>query len=664
MININPDPAFIIETENNVRVAKLTDSFKNLLNTCQNPKIIMVIGKSREGKSTLLNQLLKDKRNDLGTPRINVPFNARGGEDPYTRNFQFAGPISSRTFCELNNINPHQPPFYDLFFIDSEGTGNIAELSDNLLHGLFLLESITSSLLFVSKGTVENENIRYILRYLQTYKFFSNRNTIEPTLFMIARDVGLPDYDGDLNRLNSLRKNQDQAKKNLLIRAFNERSLLIKRDKLHYFAEMPFDQLDLFWSTIKDIASKIIEVCTTTGVESANTIIENFNRINNVVSEYSDILDPNKPFEDIIKVIFEKELENIKRRLSAQVIQDIRNEIENAPFNQLVTMSFEEYNQRKQNEFANAMERNTNECFTEIIAIVPDVYEHKKGEVLQAIEREVFTLKEQSKERVNGILTGMINDKQRETETQIKESLNRDINGLTVTQLQEISVNDETINAYVQNKINEAKRVFALNAEAAYNSLSTLEQTINHYNIQQSILCLNIETYTKNKLNEKIRNTPPWPTTKEELMRSLGQNIRELGVFTLYYNKTTPYSVQYRYGRFVIPGASVSKTLYKNGSYDSSSSIDHWFDPDTKQFMISDSTVYTKSWTNTKYFLWFEWSKDHLSEDTKFELVLPGFWYIKSYNGSANISCSSNHMTWRGNGGVYNIVLAPRSLMN
>ena len=118
------------------------------------------------------------------------------------------------------------------------------------------------------------------------------------------------------------------------------------------------------------------------------------------------------------------------------------------------------------------------------------------------------------------------------------------------------------------------------------------------------------------------------------------------------------------YGRFVIPGARVSKELYKNGSYDSSSSIDHWFDPDTKQFMISDSTVYTKRWTNTNKFLWFELSKDYFSEKTKIELVLPDFWYIKSYNGSANIWHGGDRMTWEGDGGVYNILLAPRSLMN
>lgn len=673
MLNINPEPACIIQTiENGKKTAILSDSFKQLFSSCKNPQIIMAIGKSREGKSTLLNQLLKDKRIEYGTPRLNFPFQARGGEEPKTRDFQFVGPISSQDFCAINNIPCPSNPI-DLFFIDSEGTGNISEFSDSLLHGLFTIESITSSLLFVSKGTIEQENLRYIFRYLQTYNFFSNTHTCEPNLFMIARDVGLINYDEQLSKLNLLRKEQDQQKKLKLFELLNKTSLIIHKEKLHYFAEMPFDQEDLFWLTIEDIAKKIIEISSKQSIESPDTILENFNRVNKIVSEYSDILNPNKPLEDIMKIIFEKELERIIISLSENVINEIQNEIENTSLNELVNMSFEEYNQRKQNEIVKILEKKVNECFSEIINIVPDVYKHKTGELLQSIERKVNSLKEQTEKNVNETLVNMINEQAIQTEQEMYENINKEIKEFNIQELRKIALNDDTFTQYVKSKIEETKNVFENNIEIAFNTLSTLPKTINQYNNQQKILCLNIENYTIKILDERILKSPPWPTNKEELIKCIGKPLENGTTYSLYYNKDTPYKVEYRNNKFIIPNATVTKRYRKEQlqcwkgtrlDADNTNPTEYWFDPRTKYLELSDASVIHREWKEGGHrSLFVTRSPRPQLERTWIRISLPEFWYIESYIASASVSINEqrNDMTWCGNGCVTNVFLIPRS---
>ena len=71
---------------NEKEIASFTESFKNNLTNAINPKIFIVVGRTREGKSTLLNHLLLDKNLDLpNNLRLSKPFKARGGEEATTK---------------------------------------------------------------------------------------------------------------------------------------------------------------------------------------------------------------------------------------------------------------------------------------------------------------------------------------------------------------------------------------------------------------------------------------------------------------------------------------------------------------------------------------------------------------------------------------------------
>ncbi len=115
--------AVIIDNER--RRGKLTTDFIGDLRAANNPKIILVVGKTREGKSTLLNHILSNKSNNP-LLRPSSPFLANAGENAITGEFQYYGPIKCSELARLNLFHHlNFPKDNDLFLIDSEGTGNL-----------------------------------------------------------------------------------------------------------------------------------------------------------------------------------------------------------------------------------------------------------------------------------------------------------------------------------------------------------------------------------------------------------------------------------------------------------------------------------------------------------------------------------------------------------
>jgi len=209
--------ALIFQIQNGKEIAEFTDEFKNCLKNAVNPKIFITVGKTREGKSSLLNHILLDKSKNLPKNlRLSSPFKAKGGEYSTTKEFLFYGPIKASEFCRRNILEFNGEDF-DCFFIDTEGSGNLYQMSKNLYHGIFSLESITTCILFVSKGIIDQEGLLYISRHIQASKLFNSslKNNF-PGLSIIERDVGLENYDIPEKLKEEERKNQDNLKLNEL----------------------------------------------------------------------------------------------------------------------------------------------------------------------------------------------------------------------------------------------------------------------------------------------------------------------------------------------------------------------------------------------------------------------------------------------------------------
>ena len=168
------NPSLEFQTVNGKEISLFTQNFKNILINSVNPKLFIVVGRTREGKSTLLNHLLLDRTLNLPENlRLSRPFKARGGEESTTKEFLFYGPMKMSEFSRRNKLEFNGEDS-DCFFIDTEGTGNLYQMSKNLFHGIFALESVSTCILFLSKGIIDQETILYISRHIQTSKLFNS----------------------------------------------------------------------------------------------------------------------------------------------------------------------------------------------------------------------------------------------------------------------------------------------------------------------------------------------------------------------------------------------------------------------------------------------------------------------------------------------------------
>lgn len=270
------------KNEKGKEISAFTDQFMNSLINAVYPKIIIVVGKSREGKSTLMNHVLCDKSSKLPESlRISYPFKAQGGENATTKEFLYYGPIKTSEFCRRNNIEfKEKDKDCDLFFIDTEGTGNLYQMSKNLYHGIFSLESITTCILFVSKGIIDTEGLLYISRHIQTSKLFNSTSDNNfPGLAIIGRDIGLDNYEDPFEEQEKKRINQDKEKLNELKKRLIEKTGINFSDlNLKYIAEPPFDMPKLFCNSIKDLCKFIIDNSSAQDKKKPEEIINKFNQ--------------------------------------------------------------------------------------------------------------------------------------------------------------------------------------------------------------------------------------------------------------------------------------------------------------------------------------------------------------------------------------------------
>ena len=68
-------------------------------------------------------------------------------------------------FCRRNKLE-YKVESHCSFFIDREGSGNFYEMSKNLYHGIFALESVSNCILYISKSIIEQDAVLSISRHI------------------------------------------------------------------------------------------------------------------------------------------------------------------------------------------------------------------------------------------------------------------------------------------------------------------------------------------------------------------------------------------------------------------------------------------------------------------------------------------------------------------
>ena len=637
---------------NGIEQSSFTEEFTKALQNSKNPKIFIVIGKTREGKSTLLNHILFDKSLNIPNLRISYPFKAQGGEDGITKEFLYYGPIPGREISRRNKIK-YTGDDCDCFFIDTEGTGNLYQMSKFLYHGIFSLESIATSILFVSKGTVEQEGILYISRHLQTSKLFnSNLKNNFPGLAIISRDVGIKNYDIPFDQQNIDRIYQDNEKLNELKKRLNKTTKIsYNDDNLKYIAEPPLDMPILFLNSIQDLWKFLIKNAQNQLSKTPNQIINKFISHEKIIQKYPILLDTNVPMEETFNNIFSIELQEASKKIIEKNSVLIIKEIENFTLLKLSELIPSNYENTILNEIEKKFQNETNIRYDGMKEIIPIKY---NLELLYLKDQFKLLIQNKINEKMiyfENQMKSMIEKAENNSEKIIKELILKKINELTSQQLREIN-----IDSYVNNNIQEEIKIFDKEANKLFQNLKNIPQTKDFYKAKiQSIENL-IKMYRREELIKKYNSHPPWPKNINELLKE--QNIKNLipeKNYTLYLNKKPYIIIARKDGKITLPNIKAFENYryeelpcwrHKNGYLYASknTNIDYWFEPETQILILSKNNVYQNNWSEGGHrSLFKKRSPRPQQKKTTLNIHIDEPWKFKEFNQSGNVSVSLNN---------------------
>ena len=540
---------------NEKEIASFTESFKSSLTNAINPKIFIVVGRTREGKSTLLNHLLLDKNLDLpNNLRLSKPFKSRGGEEATTKEFLFYGPIKMSEFCRRNKLEFNGEDC-DCFFIDTEGTGNLYQMSKNLFHGIFALESISTCILFLSKGIIDHETVLYISRHIQTSKLF-NSSSIEnfPGFAIIGRDIGIQNYDNPLEQQENERINQDKDKLNDLKTRLKEKTgINFSEQNLKYIAEPPIDMPQLFFNSIKDLSKFIFQNSQTQNKRTSQEIINKFNSHEKFINKYPVLLDTNNPMEETFNNVFNSELEEVCNKLKTENINLILENIKNLSLIDLSKINPENYKNTIISEIEKKFEEESNNRYYNIKKIIETIYNLSLFNLKKHFDNLIQNKLEEKIQYFINTMKSYIEKAKNDSQIEIKQSIFGKIEALTSQQLRELE-SDKYINDNISIEINK----FHEKANSLFANLKNIIQTRELYESNTELVKNFIKISIQEKLKDKMISCPPWPKNIPELLKE--QNINKLNPGTkykLYYNKE-PYEVIARAdGKISLPNITV-----------------------------------------------------------------------------------------------------------
>ena len=152
---MNSPQSFIIENKNNK--LELNEKVLDIIEKSENPRFFLFYGKTRLGKSTTLNQLIKGNL-DSRKYRNTKPFEANDTLNSITKGCNIFGPIKASELIKRHNIQKKLKKDYDVFFCDTEGISSLDGIKKESIPGILtLLQISTISTFMVNKNCNVND---------------------------------------------------------------------------------------------------------------------------------------------------------------------------------------------------------------------------------------------------------------------------------------------------------------------------------------------------------------------------------------------------------------------------------------------------------------------------------------------------------------------------
>jgi hypothetical protein len=306
---------------------------QNRLQSCKNPVLIIIEGKTGAGKSTRLNQLIHAKM------RVEGPFRSSGGGKGVTSDFQAVGPITLEDFCNKWRIPKTAGDTFNLFFVDSEGTGNANGVDENLGKALAAVSAITTVRIAMSQNRLCDDIMDGVASTLKLQCLKTNRTSqaeMSSAVVFMYRDVG---FEGEparsLDEMERRRRAQDQAGFATICEKFPQ--LGFKSDNLLVLLQpqltdmgMPIDfAVESYLESLRDLARFIDSVCRTKrspGFAWVNSILTNIAAIIHRLPAGSTV-----NISDTVRLIYIFQAKAVAKSIIASHSQRAKMEVEKIP---------------------------------------------------------------------------------------------------------------------------------------------------------------------------------------------------------------------------------------------------------------------------------------------------------------------------------------------
>ena len=158
---------FIIEKDGKLM---LNEEVMTLIKNAVEPRFILFYGKTRLGKSTTLNQLIRGNK-ETWKYNNKSPFNSNNTLESVTKGCDIFGPIKITELMKRHNLKtPKIKKDFDVFFCDTEGISSLDGIQKSSISGILTLLQICTISVFMVNKTCSTQDVKEICSQIHISK--------------------------------------------------------------------------------------------------------------------------------------------------------------------------------------------------------------------------------------------------------------------------------------------------------------------------------------------------------------------------------------------------------------------------------------------------------------------------------------------------------------
>ena len=260
---------FLIEKQGKL---ELNEDVLKIIEKSYNPRLLLIYGKTREGKSTTLNQII---RGNIDTWKYTnkSPFLSKTSQQSITFGCDIYGPIKISEINRRHQIKREIKEDYDIFFCDTEGLFSMNKQSESLIPGILTLLQVCTFSIIMINNVLDSNTVDQVASEIQFTKILQqiNKDIKSPLV-----SIYISEYQIELEKIMDYNECIKEYEKNtektfdLFLNKVNEKypNLHIKEKDFKVIPGGPYEKNNskepdhddlnakLYWHSIQEIVNE------------------------------------------------------------------------------------------------------------------------------------------------------------------------------------------------------------------------------------------------------------------------------------------------------------------------------------------------------------------------------------------------------------------------